>query len=297
VTLTAAAGIQSGAEISTSADNVTVSSPLTLSDAVTVDTGSDAGSITFNQTVNGGYDLTLTAGLGSINFNQSAGQTSRLNVLKIVSTADATFAAAVSAKAFVQQAGSGTTTFNGLLHTSTAAGVSITGQCLHVATGITTTNSGTVTILPTGTSPNGVAIFDNFANINSDGAVSITASTQLTTGGNITTTNDPITVDATVVLTNNVTIDSGTTGQYSLYQNNRLPARKYPQSHYERWHGRHDQRAGGCRQNNSPPIIDTGQQCRRRFWHHMTPTGWSHPALSLFSTRKHQPKLYSTELW
>ncbi|MFM7921365.1 MAG: hypothetical protein ACKPJJ_14175, partial [Planctomycetaceae bacterium] len=110
VTLTAAAGIQSGAEISTSADNVTVSSPLTLSDAVTVDTGSDAGSITFNQTVNGGYDLTLTAGLGSINFNQSAGQTSRLNLLKIVSTADATFAAAVSAKAFVQQAGSGTTT-------------------------------------------------------------------------------------------------------------------------------------------------------------------------------------------
>jgi hypothetical protein len=51
VTLTAAAGIQSGAELSTSADNVTVSSPLTLSDAVTVDTGSDAGSITFNQTL------------------------------------------------------------------------------------------------------------------------------------------------------------------------------------------------------------------------------------------------------
>ncbi|MFM8723652.1 MAG: hypothetical protein ACKON9_00850, partial [Planctomycetaceae bacterium] len=158
-----------------------------------------------------------TAGLGSINFNQSAGQTSRLNLLKIVSTADATFAAAVSAKAFVQQAGSGTTTFNGLLHTSTAAGVSITGTNLHVATGITTTNSGTVTILLTGTSPNGVAIFDNFAHINSDGAVSITASTQLTTGGNITTTNDPITVDATVVLTNNVTIDSGTTGANILY--------------------------------------------------------------------------------
>ncbi|MFO0061176.1 MAG: hypothetical protein ACK57O_09900, partial [Planctomyces sp.] len=217
VTLTAAGGIQSASEVTTSADDVTMTSALTLTGTVTIDTGSNAGSITFNQTVNGSQDLTLNAGLGNITFNQSVGQTNRLKLLKIVSTADATFAATASAEAFLQQAGSGTTTFAGPLHTSKLAGINITGTNLNVFTGITTIGGGTVTILLSGSSPSGVAVFNNNAQINSDGAVSITASTSMTTGGGITTTNDAITIDATVFLTNSVVIDSGSVGAPVLY--------------------------------------------------------------------------------
>ena len=60
-----------------------------------------------------------------------------------------------------------------------------------------------------GSGNNGVGTFDNNADINADGAVSITASTRLTTGGDIFTTNDNIFIDATTVLTQDVRIDSG----------------------------------------------------------------------------------------
>ncbi|MFO0249042.1 MAG: hypothetical protein ACK56X_07335, partial [Planctomyces sp.] len=103
------------------------------------------------------------------------------------------------------------------LHTSKLAGINITGTNLNVFTGITTIGGGTVTILLSGSSPSGVAVFNNNAQINSDGAVSITASTSMTTGGGITTTNDAITIDATVFLTNSVVIDSGSVGAPVLY--------------------------------------------------------------------------------
>jgi hypothetical protein len=212
VNLTAADRILSAAEITTSSDDVSVNSTLALIGAVTVDTGSNAGSITFNRTVNGSQDLTLNAGLGSIAFNQSVGQTTRLKLLKIVSTEDATFAGAISAEAFLQEHGTGTTTFSGLLHASTPAGVDVTGTNLHVVTGISTINSGTISIRLMGNSPDGVALFDNNAHINADGAVSIIASTRMTTGGNITTTNDAVTIDAATVLTQDVTIDVDATG-------------------------------------------------------------------------------------
>jgi hypothetical protein len=181
VSLTATGGIQTAGEVTTSNDNVTYNSAVTLTGAVAINTSTGVGTITFNSTVDGSENLQLTAGTGNIDFNQSVGQITRLDQLRIVSVTDATFDEAVSAEAFLQNAGSGTTTFVRLLDTSTAPGVNITGTNLWVRTGITTAGNGVVTVLLSGTESNGVATFDNDADINSDGAVSITASTRMTT--------------------------------------------------------------------------------------------------------------------
>jgi hypothetical protein len=142
---------------------VTWVSAVTLTGTVAIDTGSGVGNITFNQTVNGSEDLTITAGTGDIDFNQSVGQLIRLDQLRIVSATDVSFAAAVSAQNFLQDAGSGTTTFGGMLNTSLAAGVNLTGTNLRVVSGITTTGNGEVLIVLSGSIPNGEAVFENGA--------------------------------------------------------------------------------------------------------------------------------------
>jgi hypothetical protein len=187
---------------------VTWVSAVTLTGTVAIDTGSGVGNITFNQTVNGSEDLTITAGTGDIDFNQSVGQLIRLDQLRIVSATDVSFAAAVSAQNFLQDAGSGTTTFGGMLNTSLAAGVNLTGTNLRVVSGITTTGNGEVLIVLSGSIPNGEAVFENGAH-ERGWACFHHGSGGLKTGGNITTTNDAITITATTKLTQHVTIDSG----------------------------------------------------------------------------------------
>jgi hypothetical protein len=209
VSLTALGGIQTAGDITTTNDNVTLVSATTLTGAVAIDTGTGAGTIAFNNSLNGGYNLTLAAGTGNIHFDATVGQSTPLARLQIVSVADATFDAAVSAGNFVQNAGTGTTTFTGILNTLQLAGVSVTGNQLRVSAGITTSGAGTVTVVLNGTAPNGKAIFDNGASISSDGAVSLTAFGGLTTGGDITTTNDDISITAAVTLSGSITINSG----------------------------------------------------------------------------------------
>ena len=138
------------------------------------------------------------------------GQTARLDQLCIVSVNDAVFAAAVSAGNVLQIAGTGTTMFVGLLDTTIPAGANLTGTNLHVVTGINTLGSGVVTVSLVGDSPDGVAVFDNDADINADGAVTVTASTRMSTGGDITSTDDNVTITTvTVVLTKSITVDTG----------------------------------------------------------------------------------------
>ncbi|MFN5199559.1 MAG: beta strand repeat-containing protein, partial [Planctomyces sp.] len=209
VSLTAATTIQTAGEVTTSNDDLTFRSPVSLTGAVFIDTGSGIGNITFDQTVNGGNDLTLTAGTGNITFSAAVGQISRPATLRIVSVADASFSATVSVTRFVQDAGTGTTTLSGTLNTSDSAGVSIAGNKMRVGSGITTSGGGTVTVVLSGTAPSGAAIIDNGATINSDGAVSLTAPGGLTTGGDITTSNDNITITAVVTLSGSITINSG----------------------------------------------------------------------------------------
>ncbi|MGV2341180.1 MAG UNVERIFIED_CONTAM: hypothetical protein LVR18_46735 [Planctomycetaceae bacterium] len=232
VSMTAASGIQTAGEVNTSDDNVTYNSAVTLTGAVAIDTGLGAGTITFNATVNGSEDLTLTAGTGNIDFNQSVGQTTRLDQLRIVSVTDATFDAAVSAQNFLQNAGSATTTFTGRINTNNASGIDITGTNLVFNGGITTTSSGPLTASLTG-----MALIGPSTTNTVNAAVSVVAVDSITMGASATltspaqilfrTTNDSIAVlnSATVTSTaanivfeaeDNINLSSGTVLTTSL---------------------------------------------------------------------------------
>ena len=186
VSLTAAGGISTAGDVTTSNDNVTYVSATTLTGPVAVNTGSGSGNIAFNSTVDGGQNLTLTAGTGNVTFADAVGGASRLGDLQITSAADVT-AKAISASTLTQAAGTGTTTLNGVVNTNAAGGVSLTGTNLVVNNGITTTNNGTVTV-----NESGRATLAAVGDITSDGAVSLTAAGGISTAGDVTTSNDNV---------------------------------------------------------------------------------------------------------
>ena len=66
-----------------------------------------------------------------------------------MSAADVT-AAAITASAIDQQAGTGTTTFNGAVNTDGAGGVDLDGTAFAINATVTTTNDGVVTITNSG---------------------------------------------------------------------------------------------------------------------------------------------------
>ncbi|MFM7866118.1 MAG: hypothetical protein ACKPHU_18040, partial [Planctomycetaceae bacterium] len=117
----------------------------TLTGAVAISTGSGAGTINFNSTLDGTHNLTLTAGTGNIEFDAPVGSIARLGILTVASAANVTADSAVNVASILQQAGSGTTTFTGAVNTNTVAGVNLTGTNLVVTAGITTTSSGVLT--------------------------------------------------------------------------------------------------------------------------------------------------------
>ncbi|MFY8056240.1 MAG: beta strand repeat-containing protein, partial [Planctomycetaceae bacterium] len=203
-------------DIITTDDNVTFTAPVTLAAAVAIDTGTGGGTIAFHSTLNGDQDLTLTAGTGNIDFDAAVGLTTRLGILTIISAEDLTADSSINATSIVQQVGSGTTTFSGAVNTSTGAGVSITGTNLQITGSVTTTADGVFTVNNTGT-----ALFSAAGDISADGSVSLTALGGIQTAGDITTTNDNVTLVSATTLTGAVAIDTGT-GAGTIAFNNSL---------------------------------------------------------------------------
>ncbi len=194
-------------DITTTNSAISFDTAVTLNDAVALDTGAGAGSISFANTVNSQTAeqnaLTLTAGTGDITFTGSAGTTQSLGTVDINSAADVGIAA-ITAEALNQSAGSGTTTLDGAVNVTTDAGITLTGTNLAVNQSVTTTNSGVVTINESGT-----AVFADAANIDADGAVSITAGGGITTDADVTTTGDDITFVSASILNDAVNLDTG----------------------------------------------------------------------------------------
>jgi hypothetical protein len=206
VSLTAGGGIQTAGEVTTSSDNITYNSAVTLTGAVDLTTGSNAGNITFNSTVDGSEDLTLTAGTGNIDFNQSVGQTTRLDQLRIISVTAATFDAAVSAQNFLQNAGSDTTTFTGRLNTNTASGINVTGTSLVFNGGITTTTAGPVTASLSSTAligPSTTSSISGPVTINTIGSITVASSASVAVSNTVLlkTTADSITFQNSAQIT------------------------------------------------------------------------------------------------
>ncbi len=208
VTLTATNGIATAGDI-TSADTVTFVSETVLTGDVSIT--ANGGNIIFSDTLDtdAGENLTLTAVAGDINFNGAVGSdvVSDLGAILINNATNVT-AVSIDAESFTQGSGTGTTTFGGAVNTTGAAGVNVTTAGIALNNTIDTANGGTVTLTA---DTNAVTIAAG-GDITSDGAVTLTGTTGISTAGDITTTDDDVTFASATVLTGAVAIDSGATG-------------------------------------------------------------------------------------
>ncbi|MBY0530107.1 MAG: hypothetical protein K2P51_07980 [Rhabdochlamydiaceae bacterium] len=109
-------------------------------------TGPVGNNITFGSTIDGSQDLTLIADGGTINFNANVGNSTRLGNLIIQSVADVNAAGIVKAASISQQAGSGTTTFNGLVDTNTASGITLVGSNFIFNANVNASAAGSISI-------------------------------------------------------------------------------------------------------------------------------------------------------
>ena len=106
-------------------------SAVTLTADVTVTTGAGAGNITFNSTIDGNYELSLTAGTGNVTFNGAAGAVTALSGVTVSST--------------------DTITINGLLRAG-SGGLTFTVDTITVPGTLTTVNGGDITLVNSGSS-------------------------------------------------------------------------------------------------------------------------------------------------
>ncbi|MFN6023843.1 MAG: beta strand repeat-containing protein, partial [Planctomyces sp.] len=119
--------------------------------------------ISFGGTLDGAFDLTLTAGGEDISFQGAVGASAKLADISIVSANDVTVASILKATTFTQTAGTGTTLFSGA--TTLDAELDYTGNNLTVnaaftsGAAITVNNTGTFS---TGTSGD-IVLVGNFA--------------------------------------------------------------------------------------------------------------------------------------
>ncbi|MGV2335516.1 MAG UNVERIFIED_CONTAM: hypothetical protein LVR18_15850 [Planctomycetaceae bacterium] len=202
-----AAAISTAGDIQTTNDDITLTGVTTLTGSITLATGTGAGDIKLNSTIDGttagAQDLTLNAGTGNITLGAPAGQNVALGQITIQSATDVSLQN-VQASGLKQEAGTGFTTLAGAVTTTGAAGVNLTGKDLRIEKLVMTQSSGGVAINHTGT----VTILGD-GDIQSDGTVSISAAA-ISTAGDIQTTNDDITLTGVTTLTGSITLATGT---------------------------------------------------------------------------------------
>lgn len=184
---------------------------VTLTGNASVDTtnsgGTPAGAnITFSGAVNGPGNLTLNSGTaGDISFVGAVGGAPQISVLTITSAHNVT-ANAITASSIVQSAGTNNTTFNGLVNTNGASGISLTGTNFAINANVTTTNNGPFTINHTGSYTIAAGVTLNISGTYSDnGSGSGTTNLQ----GNIITNGTNITFSNPVLLVGTASLNTG----------------------------------------------------------------------------------------
>ncbi len=147
VTQTGAGGINLGANIEAANAAISFVGAITLTFPVTLKTGPVGNDITFgaSSTIDGAQNLQLIADGGEITFGANVGGGTRIGTLTIQSASDVLASGTIRAASIAQQAGSGTTTFNGALDTNTLSGISLTGTNFILNANVTTTAAGSMT--------------------------------------------------------------------------------------------------------------------------------------------------------
>ncbi|MFA6502035.1 MAG: filamentous hemagglutinin N-terminal domain-containing protein, partial [Parachlamydiales bacterium] len=170
------------------------------------------GSMTFDNTINGGFNLNLLSSGGSLSLNDNVGFTTPLGALSINNCSDLT-TLGIQAASISQTASSGTTIFNGDLTTSGVAGISISTNAVIRSAAITTTGGGPLTITNnlgsfTSTAAGSITLTGNFTQ-NGTGSVSL--------AGSIATSNNNISFATPITLMGNTSLNTGSgTGNISI---------------------------------------------------------------------------------
>ena len=208
ITLTSNIGtIALNGPITTIDKNITFNGPVTLQKNVLVDTGAlGGGNILFSNTVNGttanNQNLTLTPGTGNITFSGAIGNQIAIGNLQINNATDVQIAA-ITANSIIQSTGTGTTTFNGAVTTNGSVGINLIGTNFAV-NNLVTTKNGSFTVTNSGDLNIAAG-----AKLGLEGAFTQNGTGKVNIASNITTTNDNITFNSPVTLTNNVSLNTG----------------------------------------------------------------------------------------
>ncbi|MCC3415647.1 MAG: CHAT domain-containing protein, partial [Microcoleus sp. PH2017_02_FOX_O_A] len=182
--------------------NVTTTNPQTYNDAVTIANNPilSGSELTFNNTVDGGSDLTVKAASGNVTFTSAIGKTTPLTSLtansktslggSVTTTGGQTYADAVTIANNPILAGTDIT-FNKTV--DVAGNLGIAADNVNLKGIVTTTNDGALTIT------NKVNL-NIEKNLNLDGAFSQKGAGTVAVSGNIATTNDNISFQGPVTL-------------------------------------------------------------------------------------------------
>ena len=193
------------ANITTADQNITINGNTTLNNDVTLSTGSSGGgNILIDGTVDGSKNLTLETGSGNITVTDAMGGNTRLGDLTINNANNLT-TGAITAASISQLAGSGNTTFNGLLNTNSTSGINLTGTNFIFNDPVTTMNNGKVTL-----NNRGLLTIATGANMSLDGAFSQAGTGAVSIASDITTNNQDIRFSGPVTLNGTVTFTPGT---------------------------------------------------------------------------------------
>ena len=189
-------------------------SAITLTNDLSLNTGTTGGNIQIHGTINGAHALTLNGGTGgSITlFSAVGGVAPALTSVAITNAFDVT-TQAITAGSIAQSAGQDLTTFNGALTTSTAGGVSLTGTGFQIANGVTTGDSGPFTLVNSGLATLGPTAFSI------GGAFAESGSGTVSLGANITTTGGGISFGAATTLTGGISLNSSAGNGNILFSN------------------------------------------------------------------------------
>ncbi|MFB2923247.1 CHAT domain-containing protein, partial [Aerosakkonema funiforme] len=193
------------ADIITNEQNITINGNTSIANNVTLSTGSTAGGdITINGTTEGNGNFTLDVGTGNIIFNGNIGSNTRLGNLTI-NSANNVQTGAIAAASITQNAGIGTTTFNGTINTDTLNGINLTGNNFTINSPLTTTNKGAVIINNSGTLNIGPE-----ADLNLDADFNQIGTGGVLIAGDITTANRDIKFNGPVNINGNINFNLGT---------------------------------------------------------------------------------------
>ena len=202
------AGLNSlGGNLASTNDGVAFATGVTLSNGITMTTGLGAlDDIVFSSTLDGlaagAQSLGLTAGAGNITFNQAVGGT-RLGAVTVTSAGTVLASSTFNANSYTQAVGTVATTFTGVIDLTTffdfnGTALSINGTAVanQVGTTMDVTNAGLFTTAVGANLTVGNQFTQDGAGLNS-------------LGGDIDSTNDGISFDTELTLTNDILMTTG----------------------------------------------------------------------------------------